>query len=112
MAQDVEWKHLPMATPEGNLLVHASARLRTNIVDTVFQMIGGTERLADWAAKNPGEFYTKIWGKGMSKPITVEVQDADSLEALLAALDNGEHAKVISPDGEPQTLEDVLAREV
>lgn len=111
MANDVEWKHLPVALPGGGMLPHISGRMRTATVDAVFVMIGGTERLADWAAKNPGEFYTKIWGKGMSKPVTVEVQDTDSLESLLAALDNGEHAKVISPDGEPETLEDAIARE-
>lgn len=111
MANDVEWKHLPVALPAGGMLPHISGRMRTATVDAVFVMIGGTERLADWASKNPTDFYTKIWGKGMSKPISVEVQDTDSLEGLLAALDSGEHAKVINPDGEPQTLEDVLARE-
>ena len=93
------------------MLPHLSGRLRTSIVDTVFQMIGGTERLADWATRNPGEFYTKIWGKGMSKPISLEVQDADSLEGLLSALDGGEHAKVISPDGSEVTIEDVVLRD-
>lgn len=93
------------------MLPHISGRMRTATVDAVFVLIGGPERLADWASKNPGEFYTKIWAKGMSKPISVEVQDAESLESLLAALDSGEHAKVINPEGEPETLEDVLARE-
>lgn len=108
MAQDVEWKHLPMATPEGNLLVHASARLRTNIVDTVFQMIGGTERLADWAHKNPSDFYTKLWGKGMAKPLTLEVSETGSLEDLIGDLD-GSRAKVINPDGTTVSLDELVA---
>lgn len=106
MANDIEWKHLPVASPEGALLVHASARLRTNIVDTVFLMIGGTERLADWATKNPTEFYTKLWGKGMAKPLAIEVSESGSLEDLLGELDD---AKVINPDGSAVTLDDLVA---
>lgn len=112
MADEVEWKHLPVVLPAGGMLPHISGRLRTATVDAVFVMIGGAERLADWADKNPGEFFTKIWGKGMSKPISIEVQDENSLEGLLAALDGGEHAKVINPAGEPVTLEDIVSREV
>lgn len=110
MANDIEWKHLPVATPEGNLLVHASARMRTNIVDTVFVMMGGVERMADWAAKNPGEFYTKIWTKGMAKPISLEVSESGSLEDLLGELD-GTNAKIINPDGSDVTVEDLVRDE-
>lgn len=106
MANDVEWKHLPIATPEGALLVHASARLRTSIVDTVFQMIGGPERLAAWADRNPGEFYTKVWAKGMAKPLAIEVTDTGSLEDLIGDLDK---AKIINPDGSPVTIDDLVA---
>lgn len=94
------------------MLPHLSARMRTAVVDQVFVMTGGTERLADWATKNYGDFITKVWAKGMAKPISVEVQDSDSLEAMLTALDGGEHAKVINPDGSDVTLEDIVAREV
>lgn len=85
------------------MLPHLSARMRTATVDTVFQMVGGPERLAAWAGKpeNYGDFVTKVWAKGMAKPLSVELTDNDSLEALLAKLDQGEHAKVVSPDGTP-----------
>ncbi len=85
------------------MLPHLSARMRTSTVDAVFQMIGGAERLADWANKpeNYGDFVTKVWAKGMAKPVSVELTDSESLEGLLAKLDAGENAKVISPDGLP-----------
>lgn len=112
MADEVEWKHLPVVLPAGGMLPHLSGRMRTAVVDAVFIMIGGTERLADWATKNPTDFYTKLWGKGMSKPISLEVSDGNSLEDLLAALDGGEHAKIINQEGEAVTLEDIVPREV
>lgn len=110
MSEPIDWKHLPVALPGGGLLPHISGRLRTATVDAVFQMTGGVERLADWANKpeNYGEFVTKVWAKGMSKPISVETTSDDSLEGLLAALDQGEHAKVVSPDGRPVTLDDLI----
>lgn len=113
MSDRIDWKHLPVSLPGGGMLPHISGRMRTATVDAVFHMMGGTERLADWASKNPGEFYTKVWAKGMSKPISLEVQADGSLEDLLASLDAGEHARVISPDGDgPETIEDIIAREV
>lgn len=108
MSEDHPWKHLPVALPSGGMLPHLSGRLRTATVDAVFIMMGGVERLADWANKNPTDFYTKVWAKGMSKPITVEVQDENSLEGLLAALDAGEHAKVINEEGETFSVEDLV----
>lgn len=99
----VNWNHLPVALPGGAMLPHLSARMRTQTVDTVFQMVGGTDRLAAWAGRpeNYGDFVTKVWAKGMAKPLSVELTDTDSLEGLLAKLDQGEHAKVVSPDGLP-----------
>lgn len=113
MSDRVDWKHLPVALPAGGMLPHISGRMRAATVDAVFQMMGGVERLADWAQKNPGEFYTKVWAKGMSKPISIEATIDGSLEDLLTQLDAGEHARVVSPDGDgPETIEDIIAREV
>lgn len=115
----ITWDHLPLVTPAGAMLPHLSARQRTATVDTVFQMIGGPERLADWANKpeNYGEFITKVWAKGMAKPVAVEVTDAESLEGLLAELDAGEHAKDVTPQppADPMdgvVLEDIVAEEI
>jgi hypothetical protein len=43
------------------------------------------ERLADWADKNPTEFYTKLMGKVITKE--VEVHSSGGVEELLAQLD-------------------------
>lgn len=120
MAGKVSWNHLPVALPGGAMLPHLSARQRTATVDAVFLMVGGAERLADWANKpeNYGEFVTKVWAKGMAKSVSAELTaDAQSLEGLLAQLDAGEHAKVVSPDGRPAdpfagvTIDELIAEE-
>lgn len=100
MSDKVDWSGLPVALPSGALIPHISARRRTQVVDTVFEMLGGEQGLAAWAEKNKTDFYTKIWAKGMAKPISIETTNEDSLEGLLRALDGGEHAKVVSPDGD------------
>lgn len=88
-----------MAGTGGALLPHLSARRRTEVVDTVFNMVGGVERMADWANKpeNYGEFLTKVWAKGMAKPMHVELTQSESLEGLLDRLAS-ENAKVINGD--------------
>lgn len=86
--------------PGGPLAPHMSARLRTEIVDALFVGAGGFERALDWINKsedNYGEFF-KIWARGAVRSTNVELTADDSVEALLARLDAGEHAKVI--DGE------------
>lgn len=116
----IGWNHLPVALPGGAMLPHLSARLRTATVDAVFMMTGGPERLADWANKpeNYGDFITKVWAKGMAKSVSAELTaDTQSLEGLLAQIDAGEHAKVVSPDGQPAdpfdgvTIDDLVSED-
>lgn len=78
-------KNLPVvAAPDGALLVHAGKYARTAVL-TAFEMIGGTKRLADWADENPGEFFTKVFTKTITKEI--EGPSKDSIEDLLDAVD-------------------------
>lgn len=91
------WSHLPIAMPGGSLLPHVSAKLRTEMVDALFIGSGGFERAQAWINKsddNYSEFF-KIWAKGAVRSTNVELSADDSVEALLAKLDAGEHAKVI-----------------
>ena len=38
-------------------------RRANNAIEDAFDLIGGVPRLAIWADKNPGEFYTKLWAR-------------------------------------------------
>jgi len=76
---------LPSSDPEGNILQNYGKR-HAECVAIAFEMIGGVDRLADWASKNPGDFFTKLWSKTIPKE--VEHKAHDSVEALLDRLDD------------------------
>jgi hypothetical protein len=57
------------------------------VVLTVFEQIGGSDRMAEWAEENTGEFYTKIFTKIISAPKQVEVTGKISIEEAVKALD-------------------------
>lgn len=95
----VNWSKLPVTLPNGQMMPHISARMRTETFDIAFQEIGGQEALNDWARQNKGEFY-KMYARGAVRSTNVELATDGSIETLLDRLDAGEHAKVISPDGE------------
>jgi hypothetical protein len=65
-----------------NIGRHAGA-----VVLTVFEQVGGTDRMAEWADENPGEFFTKIFTKIISAPKQVEVTGKISIEEAVKALD-------------------------
>lgn len=92
---------LPDADSDGALYQHVG-RYAGRMVLTAFDMIGGVDRLADWANKNPGEFFTKVFPKVITKPHEIGV--SDGVEALLERLDAGEHAEVI--EGEHRVIDD------
>lgn len=83
---------LPSSGPGGMLLPHMSARRRHEVVDTVHEMIGGTERMVAWAEKHPTEFYTQIWAKGLPKAVATEHSVSEGVEALWEKLDAQERA--------------------
>lgn len=67
------------------------------MVDMVFEEIGGFQRFADWARREETEFY-RIYARGAVRSTNVEMSNVMSPEDIIARLDAGEHAKVISPD--------------
>lgn len=83
---------LPEADADGALYQHVG-RYAGRMVLTAFDMIGGVDRLAAWAEKNPTDFFTKVFPKVIAKP--VEHNISEGVEDLLARLDGGEHAQVI-----------------
>lgn len=87
---------LPSSLPGSELMPYMTARRRNGICDQVFEMIGDIEALADWARQNRGEFYTKLWGKGLPSQTAVEHSiDKESVESFWDRVEAAEKAKVI-----------------
>jgi hypothetical protein len=96
----VVFPSLPMITPAGEMLPHLSARRRMEVMDMVFEDIGGVPAMSAWASRdneNRSDFY-KMWARGAIRSTNIEVSNAVSPEDIIARLDAGEHAKVISPE--------------
>lgn len=98
------WSQLP-ATLQHDvpLLARASAKLRQDAVDVVFYLSGGIERLHAFVERDDENykfFLQHLWAKGLPRVSSADVSvDAEGVETLLARLDAGEHAQVVSPDG-------------
>lgn len=89
---------LPTSLPGCDLMPYVSAKRRNQIVDTLFEMLGGVERMQAWAENNYGDFMA-IWAKGLPRNAATEHSlNTDSIENLLAKLDKAENAQLI--DGE------------
>lgn len=80
--------------PDGAVLSHVGRYAREAVM-TAFEMIGGVDRMADWAHRNPGEFFTKLLPKVITRE--TEIGASQGVEELLKRLDAGEHALDITP---------------
>lgn len=90
-----------MALPGGALMPHMSARRRHEICDTVFEMLGGVERLHHEANRNNDSYweFMKMWQKGLPRAVATEHSvNNESVEDLLKKLEQAEGAKVINGD--------------
>lgn len=104
MSRANPWSTLPTSLPTGGLMPHMSARLRHEIVDAVFFASGGFDRLLAFteASEDNYKFFLNLWAKGLPRVSNAEVAvNADGIESLIARLDAGEHATVVSPDVRP-----------
>lgn len=98
MGGPVQWSSLPVPALDGTLVPHLSARYRTMMFDAVFENIGGFLGFSAWAEQsneNRTEFY-KMWARGQAKASSVEIGLGGGVEDLLARLDAGDAAKVVS----------------
>lgn len=79
------------ASPEGELIINAG-RYARNAVLTTFQMIGGVDRMAQWADSDPEAFYTKLFSKTITRDTEIHTSETveDLLERLSAAERSGE----------------------
>lgn len=83
---------LPVISPAGDMLPYMSAARRRRALDTVFEMIGGEERLAHEATKSSDGYwnFAKLWAKGplpVSQNQTSHSVDGKSVEELWEKLD-------------------------
>ena len=53
----------------------------------MFEQIGGTTRMAEWAEENPTDFYKSVFTKLINTPKSVEVSGRISIEEAVRALD-------------------------
>lgn len=80
---------------------HMSARRRHEICDTVFEMLGGVERLHHEANRNTDSYweFMKMWQKGLPRAVATEANvNNESIEEALKRLDAAENARVINGD--------------
>lgn len=54
---------------------------------TVFEQIGGVQRMAEWADENPDKFFTKTFPKIITAPKQVEHTGVVRIEDAIKALD-------------------------
>lgn len=90
--------------PDGSLLPHMSAKLRTQTIDAVFQGAGGAERLLAWVEasdENYAKFF-EVWARGAVRSTNVELSASEGVESLLEKLDRAENAKLI--DGQARLV--------
>lgn len=91
------WKHLPTALPNGDLMPHMSARMRTNMIDALFVAAGGFDRALAWIEKDDdkfGDFFIKVWARGAARTNNVEMAlTGGGIESLLDKLDAAERAE-------------------
>lgn len=100
---------LPITLPGGQLMPHMSARRRHEICDTVFEMLGGVERLRHEANRDREAYwdFMKLWSKGLPRAVATEHSvNNESVEDLLKKLDQHENTQVINGTatrvGEPE----------
>ncbi len=58
---------------------------------TVFEQIGGINRMAEWADENPEAFFTKSFSKIITAPKQVEHTGTVRIEDAIRALEAEEH---------------------
>lgn len=69
------------------ILYQASGKYARQQVLAVFEMIGGTDRMAEWAENNLDDYYTKIFTKTITKEVeqkNIDTVDDWLLEAIEA----------------------------
>jgi P2-related tail formation protein len=93
---------LPTVRASDGAVMENMGRYSRGVVKAVFESIGGVERMAEWADENPGEFYTKLFAKTITRE--TEIGTTEGVEALLERLDEAEKSGDVI-DAEFEVLE-------
>lgn len=100
-----------MTTAAGQLVPFMSARRRHEILDIVFENLGGTQRLEHEAGRDSDSFwkFMGLWGKGLPRAMSTEHNVGGGVEDLLDKLDRAANAKTI--DGNFTEVPDAPAKQ-
>lgn len=89
----------PVLDNAGDMMPFMSHRDREHMAWALWEEAGGHERAADLLRKDPEKFWEatkELIFKRLPRPVQNVAVSGDSVEALLARLDAGEHAEVIA----------------
>lgn len=107
-----ETPKFPMSLPGGQMMPFMSARRRHEVCDTVFEMLGGTERLHHEANRDRESYwdFMKLWQKGLPRAVVAENTNSEGVEEALKRLDAAENAKTINAS--PSEIHDMSVVDV
>lgn len=75
-------------------------RFANGVVLAVFEMIGGVDRMRDWADANPTDYYTKLFPKIMTKTAQVEHSGTVTLDDAISRLESQRSVDVVDAEWE------------
>jgi hypothetical protein len=87
-------------------LYHHVGKYAGAAVLTVFEQIGGVDRMAAWAEENPSEFYKGPFAKIISSPKEISVTGKVTIEEAVKALDLEEGVGYTVVEDEPDIDEE------
>lgn len=95
---------LPMISAEAYQHV---GRFAGAVVLSVFEMIGGAPRMAQWADQNPTDFYTKLYPKMISRSQQVDVSGTLTIDDAINRLETAEWEEIPDDTAEPAEFYDL-----
>lgn len=79
-------------------------RYANGVVGTVFEQLGGVERMRVWADQNPTDFYTKLFPKIMTRAQQVDHSGTLTIDDAISRLERMEEADYTDVTPEPRAL--------
>lgn len=88
---------LPSSGPSGMLVPFMSAARRHQVLDTAFEMVGGTDKLVAEIEKDSAAYweFMKLWGKGLPKMSAEQHNVGPGVEDLLEQMHARREARMV-----------------